>query len=84
VTTAIALPSDARKLDLDAYSGGKFETREVFDRARRRIDDVDETPMRSHLEVLACVLVLVWRSDDAIDLSLGRKRNGARNSGPGT
>src|SRR5437764_13326227 len=77
VTTAMS-PRCARQLDLDLYPGWELETREVLDRSRRRIDDVDQTAVRPHLEVLARVLVLVRRCDDSEDVVLRRQRNGAR------
>src|SRR5262249_14372473 len=45
---------------------------------------VDQTLVRTHLEVLARVLVLVRRSDHAVAVDLGRQRYRARDLRPGT
>ena len=41
------------------------------------IDDVDQTLVSAHFEVLAAVLVLVGRADDAVHVLLRRQRHGA-------
>src|SRR5450830_303962 len=65
----------ASELDLDVHVGRQVETHERVDRLRRGIDDVDEPLVRAHLEVLAAVLVLVRRPDDAEDVLLRRQRH---------
>src|SRR5690606_31540131 len=59
------------ELDLDVDAGRKVEPHERVDRLGRRIDDVDQPLVRAHLEVLAAVLVLVRRADDAVHVLLG-------------
>src|SRR5439155_13402684 len=54
------------------------------DRLRGRVDDVDQTLVRAHLEVLARVLVLVRRTDHAIAVDLSGQRHRARDLCPGT
>src|SRR5690606_11279239 len=66
--------------DLDVDVSRKVETHQRVDSLRRRVDDVDQTLVGAHLEVLAAVLVLVGRPDDAHDVLLGRKRHGADDS----
>src|SRR5512139_1892896 len=61
------------ELDLDVDTGRQVETHERVDRLRRGVDDVDKTLVGAHLEVLAAVLVLVGRADDAVDVLLGRE-----------
>src|SRR5947208_16663359 len=45
------------QLDLDVDARREVETHERIDRLRGRVDDVDQTLVRTHLEVLARVLV---------------------------
>ena len=56
---------------------GQVEAHQRVDRLRRGVNDVDETLVGAHLEVLAGVLVLVGRADDAVDVLLGRQRHRA-------
>src|SRR5689334_14385883 len=67
------LISWASELDLDVDAGRQVETHQRVDGLRRGVDDVDETLVGAHLEVLAAVLVLVRRADDAVDVLLGRQ-----------
>src|SRR5699024_2177695 len=68
------------ELDLDVDVVGEVESHERIDGLRRRIDDVDQTLVRAHFEMLTAVLVLVWRTDDAVHALLRRQRHGAHNS----
>src|SRR4029450_12281968 len=64
--------------DLDVDAGGQVvEALERVDRLRRRLVDVDQPLVRADLEVLARVLVLEGRPDDAVHVLLGRQRDGA-------
>src|SRR6476620_1934769 len=54
------------ELDLDVDTGRQVESHQRVDRLRRGVDDVDEALVGAHLEVLAGVLVLVGRADDAV------------------
>src|SRR4051812_14042909 len=67
----------ASELDLDVHVRRQVEPHERVDRLRRRVDDVDQPLVRAHLEVLAAVLVLVRRADDAEHVLLRRQRHGA-------
>src|ERR671937_2589789 len=70
-----ASPGEA---DLDVDAGGQvIEPLERIDRLRRRLVDVDQALVRADLEVLARVLVLERRADPAVDVLLGRQRDGA-------
>src|SRR6476620_10738399 len=73
--------SGASELDLDVDTGGEVEAHQGVDGLRRGVDDVDQPLVRAHLEVLARVLVLVGRADDAVDVLLGRQRHGAGDLG---
>src|SRR5215218_4734339 len=64
-------------LDVDVDRGRQVDAHQRVDRLRRRVEDVDEPLVRAHLEVLARVLVLVRRADDAVDVLLRRQRHGA-------
>src|SRR6476469_6936007 len=65
----------ASELDLAVHVRRQVETHERVDGLRRGIDDVDEPLVRAHLEVLAAVLVLVGRPDDAEHVLLRRQRH---------
>src|SRR5689334_25246473 len=75
------LISWASELDLDVDAGRQVETHQRVDGLRRGVDDVDEALVGAHLEVLAGVLVLVGRADDAVDVLLGRQRHRAGDLG---
>src|SRR5919201_1964367 len=64
--------------DLDVDAGGQVvEPLQRVDRLRRRLVDVDQALVRADLEVLARVLVLERGADHAVDVLLGRQRDGA-------
>src|SRR5205085_4143235 len=67
--------SQALELDLDVDAGGEVELHQRVHRLRRRIDDVEEPLVRAHLELLAALLVDVWRTVDAKLLDPGRQRD---------
>src|SRR6202012_1573831 len=70
--------------DLDVDAGGKrVETLERVDRFRRGLQDVDQTLVRTDLEVLARVLVLERRTDHAVDVFLGGQGHGTGHGGAG-
>src|SRR5438876_5286388 len=64
-------------LDLDVDAGGEVEALERLDGLARWLDDVEETLVDAHLEVLARVLVDVRRAHDAEPADLGGQRHGA-------
>src|SRR4051812_34900121 len=64
-------------LDVHVDRGRQVDAHERVDRLRRRVEDVDEALVRAHLEVLARVLVLVRRADDAVHVLLRRQRHRA-------
>src|SRR5215216_2765189 len=66
----VALIVDSSELDLDVDTGREVEPHQRVDGLGSRIDDVDETFVRPHLEVLPAVLVLVRGADDAEDVLL--------------
>src|SRR5262245_28483722 len=63
------------ELDLDVDAGRQVQPHERVDGLRRGIDDVDQALVRAHLEVLARVLVLVGRPDDAVHVLLRGQRD---------
>src|SRR4051794_2405030 len=65
-------------LDVHVDGGREVDAHERVDRLRRRVEDVDEPLVRAHLEVLAAVLVLVRRADDAVHVLLRRQRHRTR------
>src|SRR6478609_2183474 len=67
------------ELDLDVDAGRQVKTHQRVNRLGRGVDDVDETLVGAHLKVLAGVLVLVGRADDAVHVLLGRQRHRASN-----
>src|SRR5690242_1088791 len=80
----IAMISESSELDLDVDASRKVKPHQRVDRLRRRIDDVDQPLVRPHLEVLARVLVLVRRADDAVHVLFGRQRHGTGDTRAGT
>src|SRR5580693_8547128 len=80
----IAMISESSELDLDVDAGREVEPHERVDGLRRRVNDVDQPLVRPHFEVLARVLVLVRRADDAVHVLLGRQRHGTGDARAGT
>src|SRR3954467_11004814 len=72
------------QLDLDVDASRQVEAHERVDRLRSRVDDVDQTLVRAHLEVLARGLVLGRRTDHAETVDLRGQRHRARDLRPGT
>src|SRR4051794_6074643 len=80
----IADTSDPLEPDLDVDAGGqRVEPLQRVDGFRRRLEDVDQTLVRADLEVLAGVLVLERRTDDAVDVFLGGQGHGTGHGGTG-
>src|SRR5215510_15328439 len=63
------------ELDLDVDAGGEIELHQRIHGLRRRIDDVEQPLVGAHLELLAALLVDVWRAVDGELLDLGRQRD---------
>src|SRR6201997_1225455 len=80
----IAMISESSELDLDVDAGREVESHERVDGLRRRVDDVDQPLVCPHLEVLARVLLLVRRADDAVHVLLSRQRHGTGDARAGT
>src|SRR5689334_16786434 len=82
----ICLPMSVRssELDLDVDAGRQVEAHQRVHRLGRGVDDVDQPLVRAHLEVLARVLVLVRRADDAVHVLLGWQRHRAGHPRAGT
>src|SRR4029077_2635546 len=72
------------ELDLDVDAGRQVEAHQRVHRLRCRVEDVDQPLVRAHLEVLARVLVLVRRADDAVHVLLGWQRHRAGHPRAGT
>src|SRR5215218_3670796 len=71
------------ELDLDVDTGGQVELHQSIDRLRGRVDDVEQTLVRAHLELLAALLVDVRRPVDRELFDPRRQRNGAADVGAG-
>src|SRR5215510_12962928 len=77
VRILIFLVPPGSELDLDIDAGGKIELHQRVHRLRRRIDDIEQTLVRAHLELLAALLVDMRRPVDRELLDPGRQRNRA-------
>src|SRR5262249_16430752 len=64
--------------DLDVDAGRQVQAHQRVNGLGRRVEDVDQALVRAHLEVLARVLVLVRRLDDAVHVLLSGQRHRAR------
>src|SRR3954447_168959 len=67
--------SRTSELDLDVDAGREVEAQQRVDGLRGGVEDVDKPLVGPHLEVVARVLELVGRADDALDVLLGRQRH---------
>lgn len=67
--------ADSADLDLDVDASGQVETLESVDCLCRVVDDVDQTLVHSHTEVLTPVLVLVRATNDRVAVLLGWQRH---------
>src|ERR1043166_3038234 len=63
------------ELDLDVDAGGEVELAEGVDRLLRRLEDVEQTLVRTDLELLARLLVDVRRPVHSEPLDVCRQRN---------
>src|SRR5215468_4938388 len=77
VVLVLFLAPVGSELDLDVDAGGEIELHQRVHRLRRRIDDVEQTLVGAHLELLAALLVDMRRAVDGEFLDLGRQRNRA-------
>src|SRR4029078_7413893 len=71
-------------LDVDVDAGRQIDAHECVNGLRRRVEDVDKPLVRTHLEVLPRVFVLMRGPDDAIHVLLGRQRHWTHHTGAGT
>src|SRR5947199_4118410 len=76
--------SRSLQLDLEVDASRQVEAHERVDGLGGRVDDVDQSLVRAHLEVLARVLVLVRRADHAVAVDLRGQRHRAGDLRPGT
>src|SRR5262249_19116045 len=72
------------QLDLDVDAGREIELHQRIDRLRRGIDDVEQALVRTHLELLAALLVDVRRTVDGKALDPRRQRDGPTHFGAGS
>src|SRR5436305_14308288 len=63
------------ELDLDIDAARRVQPHQRVDRLRAGVDDVDQTLVRPHLEMLHRLLVDVRTADDAEDILLRRERH---------
>src|SRR6266571_1924576 len=71
------------ELDLDVDTGRQIELHQRVDGLRGRIDNVEKTLVRAHLELLAALLVDMRRTVDGELLDAGGQRNRSTNLGTG-
>src|SRR5262249_5648908 len=71
----LVLVSRRSELDLDIHAGSEIELHQRIDRLRRRIDNVEQAFMGTHLKLLTALLVDVRRAVDGKLLDAGRQRN---------
>src|SRR5258708_20050304 len=71
----IVFLSSSSELDFDVDAGGEVELHQRVHRLRRRIDDIEQSLMRAHLELLAALLVDMRRTIDREFLDLGPQRD---------
>src|SRR5438067_10389882 len=64
------------ELDLDVHAGREVELHQRVDGLRRRIDDVEETLVRAHLELLTRGLVDVRGAQHRPPVDDGRQQHG--------
>src|ERR1700716_387944 len=79
----MSLSLSSSDLDPDVDTGGQIELHQRVHRLRRRIDDIEQTLVRAHLELLAALLVDMRRPVDGELLDAGRQRNGSANLSTG-
>src|SRR3984893_8448079 len=71
-------------LDSNIDAGRQIDAHQGVNGLGRRIEDVDQSLVCTHLEVLPRVLVLMRGPDDAVDVLLSRQRHWANHAGAGT
>src|SRR5699024_9978535 len=69
-----------RSLDIDVDTCRKIDAHESVNGLRGWVESVDEALVGAHLEVLARVLVLVWRTNNGVYVLLGRSWHRADNT----
>src|ERR1700730_7088743 len=76
----------SKGLLLDVYIDAcrQIDAHQGVNGLRRRVEDVDQSLVRTHLEVLPRVLVLVRGPDDAVHVLLSRQRHRTNHAGAGT
>src|SRR5882757_4910255 len=75
ICSVLILVLSDSELDLDVDAGGEIELHQRVHRLRRRVDDIEQALVRTHLELLAALLVDVRRAVDREFLDPGRQRN---------
>src|SRR5215472_12909061 len=71
----LVMSAQSSQLDLDVDTSRHVKPHQGVNRLRCRVDDVDQPLVRSHLEVLTRVLVLVRRPNHAVNVLLRRQRH---------
>src|SRR3989344_8687617 len=71
------------QLDLDVDASGQFELHQSIDSGRGRLDDIQQTLVGAHLELLARLLVDMRAAVHGELLDARRQRNGATNESAG-
>lgn len=76
--------SGVLNLDLDLDAGRKVDALKTVDGLLLGVDDVDQTLVNTHLEVLTGVLVDVRSANNRVTMLVGGQRNRPTNLGIGT
>src|SRR4051794_8679682 len=71
-------------LDIHVDARRQIDALEGVNGLRRRVEDVDESLVRAHLEVLPRVLVLMRGADDAVHVLFRRQRHRTNHARTGT
>src|SRR5258705_3985362 len=71
-------------LHADVDPRRKIDAHQGVNGLRRRVEDVDQSLVCTHLEVLPRVLVLMRGPDDAVHVLLSRQRHRTNHAGAGT
>ena len=80
-TFLVIMAFASSELDLDVHAGSQIELHERVHGLRCRIDDVEETLVSPHFELLTALLVHMGRTVDGETLDTGRKRYGTADLG---
>src|SRR5690606_2723513 len=79
-TSTFAMGRTSSALDLDVDTGGEVQLHQRVERLRRRLQDVDQTLVGAHLELLARLLVDVRSAQHGVAPDPGGERDRTRDA----